>query len=76
MVPALPAAAFGNDQVGVLQNAQVLHHGAPVEVGEMGTQTASGQRLVAKVVEDLPPDSMAKRLEDAVVGEGPVREQV
>ena len=48
----------------------MLHHGAAVELGKVCAHCARGQRLVAKVVEDLPSDRGPKRLEYAVVPAG------
>jgi len=52
VVPALAAAALGDDQVGGFQHLQMLHHRAAVEVRELRAQTAGGQRLIAQHVED------------------------
>ena len=51
VIPALPPAPFGDDQVGVFQHLQMLHHGASVDVLKQGAQLPRGQRLIAKRVE-------------------------
>ena len=67
MVPALAAAALRNDQARVFKHAQMLHDRAAVEVAKMGAQGAGGQRLVLEIIEDLPADLVAERLEYPVV---------
>ena len=65
--PALAAPPLGDDQAGFLEHAQVLHHRAAVELGEMRDERAGGQRLVLQIVEHPPARLMAERLEDPVM---------
>src|SRR3546814_15788188 len=46
MVPPLAPAALGDDESGIFQHFQMLHHRAAIEFGEMRAQRAGGQRLI------------------------------
>ena len=40
IVPALPTAFMGDDQIRLFEDFEMLHHGAPVELRETGAQIA------------------------------------
>ena len=56
MVPAFAAAAFGDNQPGILQHFQMLHHRTAVDVDEMAAQRPGGKWLIFQIVQYLPPD--------------------
>ena len=60
-------AADGDHQLRIFQHLQMLHHRAAVDFGKVRDERARGERLVAKIVEDLPAHLMSQRLEDAIV---------
>jgi hypothetical protein len=45
----------------------MLHDRAAVELRKVRTERSGGQRLIAQIIENLPPDRVRQRLEDAVV---------
>ena len=66
VVPPLAPAPLGDDQVGLFEHFQMLHDRAAVDFRKMGAQRARRQWLILEVVEHLPPNLVAKGLENAV----------
>ena len=58
---------LNDQQVGSLQNFQVLHHGAAVHVVETLAQSAGGDRAFLQAVQHLPTTSMGQRLENTII---------
>jgi hypothetical protein len=66
VVQLLPAAADGADQVGRLQDGQVLGRGLPGHV-EAGAELAEGlAALLPQLVEEVAPGRIGQRLEHLV----------
>ena len=66
MIPALAAAALGDDEPCILEHLEMLHHRAAVDIGEMDAQRARGQRLVLQIVQYLAPDRRGEGLEGRI----------
>ena len=67
VIPPLAPLAHRDHQIRFLEHLQMLHHGAAIELGEVRAKRARRQRLVAQIVEDLPPNLRAQRLEHPIV---------
>ncbi len=63
---ALAADLLGNDQVGVLEDGDVLHHGDATEVEEFGDVVHVAARLLLEDVEDAPARRGGQRREHGV----------
>lgn len=67
VVPPLAALALDDHEPGALQDPEVLHHGAPVELVELIAQVSGGAGLVLEQVEETATGGRSQRLEDAVL---------
>lgn len=66
VIPPQPPLAPDDDQLGPLQDVEVLHDGASVELLERCTQFAGCPWSIAEEVQDTPPAPVAERLEDRI----------
>ena len=63
MIPALASPPYRDDEISVLQNFEVLHDGATVNVWKMSAQRPCRKRLVTEVIENLTTDRRSQCLE-------------
>src|SRR5215212_7196695 len=63
VVPAEAALAPDDDQAGLLQDAEVLHDRAAVELGEVAAEVARRAGLRLEQVEDAPSATVSQRFE-------------
>lgn len=67
VVPPLPAPALDNHQIGGFQYLQMLHHRAAVDIPEMVAKRSGGKRLVAQIIQYLPPHWRSEGFENNIV---------
>ncbi len=67
VIPALPSLALGNDEVSLLEDLQMLHHGAAVHIGKSIAQCARRLGCFLQPIEHLAPPRMGQGLENMVV---------
>ena len=46
VIPSITTLFFCNDKIGIFEYAQMLHHGASVELVELGADVAGGPWLI------------------------------
>jgi hypothetical protein len=67
MVPSLAPPSHRYHKFRLLEHFEMLHDCTPVNVWKVSAKSARRERLIAKVIEDLPPHGCRQRFEDSVV---------
>lgn len=67
MVPALASALFGNHEAGIFQDAQMLHDGAAIKLGEKRTEHAGGAGFDFEMIQNGSAHAVAESLENSII---------